>query len=82
MAITPDGGYRSSVTVTPSDATVFTETLALGVACTVAGNVSVVLVGGTTLVVPVAVGWVVLPLAVKQVLSTGTTATAVISRLN
>jgi hypothetical protein len=44
--------------------------------CTVAGNVKVGFLDGTTLVIPVAIGLTILPWKVAQVFSTSTTATA------
>lgn len=44
--------------------------------CTVAGNVSVVFADNTTAIYPIAIGLTNLPLAIKRVNVTGTTATA------
>lgn len=78
----PIPGYSSNRVVTVSDTVVNVAGQALAVACTVAGNIAVKLSGGTTLTVPVAVGFVILPLAALSVLSTGTTATATYALLN
>lgn len=48
----------------------------LAVICTVAGNVKVGFMDGSTLVFPVAIGLTLLPFRVAQVFTTGTTATA------
>lgn len=77
-----DSGYRSSRVLTPSDTVIAPEAMGLGVVATVAGNVSVKLVGGTVMTFPVVVGLTIIPLAVSAVLVTNTTATAVYYGLN
>jgi hypothetical protein len=67
--------------VTVSDTVRFSDTNALAVIATVAGNVAVTTSGGQNLIVPVAVGLTVLPFSIVQLLSTGTTATATYARL-
>lgn len=49
---------------------------AVGVVCTVAGNVALTLADASTITVPVAVGFTVLPFAATTVNTSGTTATA------
>lgn len=46
------------------------------VSCTVAGNVAVTMLDGSTHVIAVAVGYTTFPYAVRKVNSSGTTATA------
>lgn len=50
--------------------------------CTVAGNASVVLAGGGTDVVPLNIGLTIIPYAVTQVSTSGTTATCTYANLN
>ena len=49
----------------------------IGVLCTVAGNVDVQFSDGSTLTLPVYVGWQTFPFAVTQIVAAGTTATAI-----
>lgn len=71
--------YSISAAITPTN-TVPSPAIALGhalaVICTVAGNVKVGFMDGSTLTVPVAVGLTILPFRIAQVFTTGTTATA------
>lgn len=53
-----------------------TPVRALAINCTVAGNVSLKLGDGSTLVITTPVGWYILPLQVIEVNASGTTATA------
>lgn len=74
--------FGNAQLVTPSD----TTPLSPGAAClwanvTTAGNLEVVMLGGQTVAVPVAVGVSLLPFAVTQVKATGTTAVATILAL-
>jgi hypothetical protein len=48
----------------------------LGVLCTVAGNANVQMADGSTLIVPVFVGWQTFPFACAGIISASTTATA------
>lgn len=66
---------------TRSDTVLFGEGRYFLIICTVAGNVKVGFVDGTTLVFPVGVGLTILPWRVKQVFSTGTSATATYANL-
>lgn len=68
-------GLSKPVTLTASDSSRTDPGEYICIKCTVAGNVSLELTGGT-LVVPVEAGASFLPLAVVRVNSTGTTATA------
>lgn len=77
----PLNSYRSNLVVTVSDTNNFIETAAVAVLCTVAGNVSVTMVGGSTFTFPVVTGMTIFPLSVIQIKSTGTTATATYSIL-
>lgn len=82
MSIYAASGYRSAIAQTVSDTVAFPETNAVAVVATVAGNVSLKVVGGQTIIVPVLVGLTILPLAAIQINTTGTTATATYYRLN
>lgn len=66
---------------TASDTVTFNEGRYLAIVCTVAGNVKVGFLDGTTLVIPVLVGLTILPWKVRQVFSTSTTATATYANL-
>lgn len=75
------GAYTSAVAVTPNDSTVLAPTAALYIGG--AGNVAVVMAGEGNLNVSVTftappVG-TILPLAVKKVMATGTTATLIVA---
>lgn len=74
--------FGNALVVTPSNTVALTPgAAALWVNVTVAGNISVVMLGGQTVAIPVPVGVTLLPFAVTQVNSTGTTATATIIAL-
>lgn len=76
----PLGPYASAVTPTASDSTDDPAGVSQGIVCTgTAGNIKVDLVGGQTITLAIATGWVgLIPLRVKRVWSTGTTATGLL----
>lgn len=80
MSVYP-AGYQSSRAVTVSDTVLISPSTGFAIICGTAGNVKVSLVGGT-LTFPVPVGLTILPLAVTQLWSTGTTAVATYAALN
>jgi hypothetical protein len=54
---------------------------AVGVAATVAGNVKIKLADASLVIVPVAVGWTILPLSATTIVAAGTDATATYYKL-
>jgi hypothetical protein len=68
-----DTPFQGAVAMTTG--TTYASQRSLGANCTAAGNLSLTLADGSTLVVPVSVGWQTFPLAVTAVNSSGTTAT-------
>ena len=54
----------------------FTAQRSVGVLCTVAGNVQMQFPDGSSLTLPVTVGWQMFPFACTQIVTAGTTATA------
>lgn len=74
---TPGGPAIGGFTVTPSDATVFSQpTRSLWVGG--AGNVAVRMLDGTTPIFTAVAAGALLPIRVDKVLSTGTTATLIV----
>lgn len=68
-------GIASATPVTPGTST--SARRSIGIVCTVAGNVELTLTGGSKIVIPVAVGFTMLPFQVTLVSSgANTTATA------
>ncbi len=80
MAIGSDTSRTTSATravaVTPSDSTDL-EYTTRGLYIGVAGNLSVVMAGGDTVIIPVQAG--LHPLSVSRVRATGTTATGIVA---
>lgn len=70
---TVDGSYRGAAAITPTDTagTVFAAGTAVGVVCTVAGTIKMVLEAGSILTWPVAVGGTILPFRIVRVFATG-----------
>lgn len=77
-----NAAYQGSAAITAGGFATMGNPRALFVNCTVAGNVSVVLEDGSTLVYPVPVGATILPLAINKLNSAGTTATATYALLS
>lgn len=77
-----DAGMANSVVLVPSDTVNVSPREYFCIKCTVSGDVSVLLEAGTTHIIPVEADNVYyLPLAVKRVNVTGTTATATYENL-
>jgi ethanolamine utilization microcompartment shell protein EutS len=74
--------FNGAAAITPSNTLLVTPGKAFMINCTVAGDVKVGFVDGSTLTITVAIGTLILPWAVQQVFVTGTTATATYANLN
>jgi len=74
-----DQAFQGAVAMTPGAAQAAQRSI--GMACTLSGNVALVFADGSTLAVPVQVGWSLFPFAVTTVATAGTTAACVYSNL-
>lgn len=72
-------GYRGAEALTVGST--YTARRAVGIVCTVAGNVSFKMTDDSDYVVPVDVGFSIFPFAVKGINTSGTTATATYANL-
>lgn len=70
-----------AVAVSASDTATVDPGRQFAIMCTVAGNLKVGFLDGTTITIPVVAGLTLLPWAVKQVFATNTTATATYANL-
>lgn len=68
--------YTGSAPLTVGTAYAPIPIRSVGVNATAAGNVALTLKDGSVIIIPVAVGWTVLPFSILSVNTSGTTATA------